>query len=48
MLSNNNYPKARENVARHGFSVQEFNDAEELVDVEDDYIDDYDDVDDAE
>ena len=48
MLSNNNYPKARENVARHGFSVQEFNDAEELVDVEDDYIDDYDDVDDVE
>ena len=48
MLSNNNYPKARENVGRHGFSVQEFNDAEELVDVEDDYIDDYDDVDDAE
>ena len=28
MLSNNNYPKPKENVARHGFSVQEFNESE--------------------
>ena len=47
MLSNNNYPKPKENVARHGFSVQEFNESEELVDV-DDYDADYDEADDAE
>ena len=50
MLCNNTYPKSKENVARHGFSVKEFSDTEELVDVEEDeYVVDYDDeADDAE
>ncbi|MBR3308399.1 MAG: DNA-directed RNA polymerase subunit beta [Lachnospiraceae bacterium] len=34
MLSNNNYPKGREDVQRHGFSVQEFT-SEGLVTVDD-------------
>ena len=36
MLSNNNYPKGRENFAKHGFSTQEYTGYDEPKDVEED------------
>ncbi|MBR6349194.1 MAG: DNA-directed RNA polymerase subunit beta, partial [Lachnospiraceae bacterium] len=46
MLSNNNYPRGKENFAKHGFSTQEYNGYSEPVDVEeeeDEYTDSYED-----